>query len=164
MVFSRFFQFLVKKPVLFRKTEKTTNPESKEPKEIISGICKVWISIFGPPKKFLTNNGGEFANLSFLDLAESMNIRVLTTAYQHNAVLTDTLSKIQAEQKTDIETALAWAIHAKYSSTNVHGFAPVQLAIGYLPQVPNVFNNKLPAMEEGSSQDILKLAREAFNI
>ena len=35
--------------------------KSKEPKEIISAIMKSWISIFGPPSKFLTDNGGEFA-------------------------------------------------------------------------------------------------------
>lgn len=36
--------------------------KSKEPELIISSIMKCWISFFGPSKKFLTDNSGEFAN------------------------------------------------------------------------------------------------------
>ena len=51
---------------------------SKNPNEIIKAMCEGWISVFGPPKKFITDNGGEFANEKFLELAEEMNIRVVT--------------------------------------------------------------------------------------
>ena len=61
----------------------------------------------GPPKKFLTDNGGEFANRSFLEMAESLNIRVMTTAAEspwsnglverHNATLSETVHKVLAE-------------------------------------------------------------------
>ncbi|MEL7342919.1 MAG: hypothetical protein AAGM67_20720, partial [Bacteroidota bacterium] len=32
---------------------------SKKPRDIINAICDSWISIFGPPRKFLSDNGGE---------------------------------------------------------------------------------------------------------
>ena len=132
--------------------------KSKEPKEIVAGIIKGWVSIFGPPQKFLTDNGGEFCNKVMLELAESMNIRILTTAAEspwsnglverHNATLGETLHKVLAEEKVDFETALAWSLHAKNSLSNVHGFSPFQLTFGYNPQLPGVMNNKPPANEE----------------
>ena len=33
---------------------------SKKPNEIIAKIFQVWISVFGPSKRFLHDNGGEF--------------------------------------------------------------------------------------------------------
>lgn len=153
--------------------------KSKEPNEIISGICKIWITIFGPPQKFLTDNGGEFANEKFLDLAEKMNIRVMTTAAEspwsnglverHNAVLSEMLYKIIADERQNINTALAWALQAKNSLANVNGFSPMQLTMGQNPQLPSVLTNKPPANEEPASSDIMreqlncmKAARKAF--
>ena len=153
--------------------------KSKDPKEIISGIFRCWVGIFGAPKKFLSDNGGEFANRAFIDLAEAVNIRVLTTAAEspwsnglverHNAVLGEILHKVLSESKGDFEMALAWAINAKNSLANIHGFAPVQLALGYLPSLPNVMTDKLPALEEREAADVImnnleciKLARKAF--
>ena len=153
--------------------------KSKEAKEIIAGIFKCWIGVFGPPERFLTDNGGEFANYHFLELAEKYNIRVMTTAAEspwsnglverHNATLAEMLHKVWEDADTTIENALAWTIQAKNNLTNVHGFSPAQLALGYNPQVPTVMNSKLPALEEKTSSDIInehlttmKLAREAF--
>ena len=153
--------------------------KSKEPKEIINGIITGWIAIFGTPKKFLTDNGGEFSNSALLELAESMNIRIMTTAAEspwsngiverHNATLAEMLRKIVAEQKCSLEAALAWAVQAKNTLANVHGFSPAQLALGYNPQLPNVLIDKPPALEDRNTQSIvaehlncMRLAREAF--
>ena len=153
--------------------------KSKEPRTIIDGICKAWIAIFGPPEKFITDNGGEFANPHFIELCESMNIRILTTAAyspwsnglveRHNATLAEMLHRVLADQKTSIENALAWSLQAKNSLANVNGFSPSQLALGYNPKMLGNLTNKLPALEECDSQDIvndqltcMKLAREAF--
>ena len=152
---------------------------SKEPKEILSAFVRNWVSIFGPPEKVLTDNGGEFSNAVFLSLAEAMNIRVLNTAAEspwsnglverHNAVLGEMLHKVMSDKRTSLDNALAWCVQAKNSLTNVHGFSPSQLALGYIPQLPDVFSNKPPAMEQRTSDDIIKehldtvkKAREAF--
>ena len=99
--------------------------KSKAPKEILRGVFQCWIAIFGSPQKFLTDNGGEFGNKEFLEMAEQMNVRVLTTAAmspwsnglveRHNATLSETLYRIMENKDIDIETALAWAISAKNS-------------------------------------------------
>ena len=47
---------------------------------IVRAILKHWISIFGTPGKFLTDNGGEFINDEVMELAEQFNITLLTTA------------------------------------------------------------------------------------
>ena len=139
---------------------------SKKPNEIIAKIFQVWISVFGPPKRFLHDNGGEFVNSDFLDLCDSFNIVILTTAAEspwsnrlcerHNAVLADMLDKILEERECDFQTALCWAIHAKNSLANVHGFSPYQLAIGLTPRMPNVLSDSPPALEESENSLVIK--------
>ena len=81
----------------------TTVIPSKDPDMIIKAIFNCWIQIYGSAEKFLTDNGGEFANSKFLEMCESMNIRVVTTATespfsngliaQHNLVISEMLDK-----------------------------------------------------------------------
>ena len=140
--------------------------KSKKPNEIIAKVFQCWISIFGPPKRFLHDNGGEFVNSEFLELCESFNIVVLTTAAEspwsnglcerHNAVLADMLDKIIEERQCDLETAICWAVHAKNSLSNVHGFSPYQIAIGLTPKLPCVLDNSPPALEEPSNSIVLR--------
>ena len=156
-----------------------TRLRSKEPEEVIDAIFKIWISIFGAPKKFLADNGGEFANAKFLEMAESLNIRVMHTAGEspwsnglverHNMTMAEILQKVLAENLVNFDTALCWAINAKNSLANVLGFSPSQLALGCNPQLPNFLDDNIPAMEPRRSEDIiaenlnaLKLARRAF--
>ena len=139
---------------------------SKQANEIISKIFKIWISVFGPPKRFLSDNGGEFVNGDFIEMCESFNIVVLTTAAEspwsnglcerHNAVLGNMLEKVSAEQKCDLETALCWAIHAKNSLSNVHGFSPYQIAVGFTPKLPCVLDDSPPAMESPTNSLVLR--------
>lgn len=41
---------------------------------------KIWISVYGTSEKFLSDNGGEFANKDFINMCEAMNINYKTTA------------------------------------------------------------------------------------
>ena len=152
---------------------------SKKPEEIVHKIFDKWISVFGPPTKFLCDNGGEFNSEEFRIFCERMNIVIKTTAAEspwsnglcerHNAILSDVYQKTMAESKCSKKTALCWAIHSKNSLANVHGFSPYQLAIGYTPNLPNVLSNKLPANEDFSTSGYLSeilqsmsAARKAF--
>ena len=56
-----------------------TRVASKHPESIIKGIFTHWISVYGPVKQFLTDNGGELVNEVFVTLCESFNITVQTT-------------------------------------------------------------------------------------
>ena len=117
-------------------------------------------------------------NHQFLELCESFNIFVMTTAAEspwsnglcerHNAVLGSMLNKITAEGKCNEETALCWSINAKNSLSNVHGFSPYQIALGFTPNLPCVLNNKPPALEQSTSEIVssnlstISAARKAF--
>ena len=62
--------------------------KSKRPEEIIEKIFDIWIRVFGPPKKFFSDNGGEFNNEKFRTMCDSMNIIIKTTTfcYHENCV------------------------------------------------------------------------------
>ena len=154
---------------------------SKEPKEIVEGIITTWLgSGLGAPRKFLCDNGGEFANNCFLDLCENMNIQVMhTAAYspfsngvceRNHAVIDDMVYKMKAEQPDlKLENALAWAVNAKNCLHMVGGFSPHQLVYGRNPRLPGVMNDDLPALEGTSTSEVIArhlnachAARKAF--
>ena len=152
---------------------------SKHKEKIISAIFKIWISVFGPPSKYFSDNGGEFSNDDFNEMCESLNIVVKKTAAEsplsnglcerHNAVLEDMLLKVTCDKSIPLDICLQWVINAKNSLSNVHGFSPYQLVFGKNPNLPNVLNNKLPALEEIPSTEIIATnlkaiqeARKAF--
>ena len=94
---------------------------SKKPNEIVDKIFKIWICVFGPPTKFLSDNGGEFNNATIREMSERYNITVKTTAAEapwsnglcerHNAVLAETMLKTMADSNCSPEVALSWAVH-----------------------------------------------------
>ena len=155
-----------------------TRVPSKRPESIIKGIFTHWISVYGPAKWFLTDNGGEFVNEDFVTMCESFNITVETTGAEapwsnglvehHNLVLSDMLDKVLEDTHCDLDVALAWCLNAKNSLQNVHGFSPYQLALGQNPLLPAVLNDKPPALTPTSSDIIhanlnaLHAARSAF--
>ena len=112
----------------------------KNPDVILQTILKNWVSVYGAADKFHSDNGGEFANESFLELCESLNITVKTTGAEapwsnglverHNLVITDMLDKVMEENRCSLEVALA-----KNSLQNVHEFSPFQLSL----RKPKVF-------------------------
>ena len=154
--------------------------KNKQPKEIIDKIFLHWISIFGRPQKIISDNGGEFANQEFRLMAEAMDIYVCTTAAEspwsnglcerYNQVLGEMVSSILSEVDCTLNVAIAWAVSAKNSLQNVHGFSPSQLIFGFNPMLPSVFTDKPPALSQNSYKDILskhleaqKLAFDSFN-
>ena len=88
---------------------------------------------------------------------------------RHNATLGESLHKVMADNPgCNVKTALAWSVSAKNSLTNVHGFSPAQLALGYNPQFPSVISDSPPALEKPSEEivashlNLMKSAREAY--
>ena len=130
---------------------------SKKAETIIRKFLEIWISIFGCPQTVLSDNGGEFANHEFMDLCRNMNINFLTTAAEapysngicekHNGLIGDAVYKIMDDINCSVEIALCWAVNAKNSLQNIHGFSPYQLVFGRNPNLPAVINDKLPALE-----------------
>lgn len=152
---------------------------NKKPETIVQAILSHWIRIFGCPKQFLSDNGGEFVNQEFLEMCEKFNIICKTTAAEsawsnglcerHNAVIGDMVSKIIAESQCSLDLAIPWAICAKNALSNVFGFAPNQLVFGGNISLPSVHSDKPSAQNStGTSTWISKhlialhRARQAF--
>ena len=130
----------------------------KTPSTIIDNVMKLWIgSGMGPPRKFLADNGGEFANEEYRDMAQNLNIEVWNSAgfspwqngicERNHAVVDDCVERILFDNpKLELETALVWAINAKNSLQMVHGWSPYQLVFGSNPNLPSVLIDKPPAL------------------
>ena len=109
---------------------------SKHKEVIIDLIFKHWIALFCTPNRFLSDNGGEFNNELHKEMAELLNIKVLSTASEspwsngiterHNAIIGNMLERILEENKCSMEVALAWAVSAKNSLQNLYGYSPNQ--------------------------------------
>ena len=107
---------------------------SKRPDQVAKAMFSHWICIFGPPSKFLSDNGGEFINQELMDLCEVYNVTLKTTGAEapwsnglierHNQVLGNMLDRILGDLNCNFQIALAWCVNAKNSLQNVHGFSP----------------------------------------
>ena len=131
----------------------------KTPDVIAEKIMTMWIgSGMGPPKRFLADNGGEFANETFRDMCENLNIEVMNTAAyspwqngvceRNHAVVDDCVEKIlEGQPNLNLDVALVWAVNAKNSLSMVYGWSPYQLVYGSNPNLPGVLTDKPPALE-----------------
>ena len=138
---------------------------SKQKEVIIDKIFKHWISIFGTPKLFLSDNGGEFNNDIFREMGEQLNINVKTTSAEspwsngivekHNGVIGNMMEKVLSDVGCSLEVALAWCLSAKNALLNAYGYSPNQLVFGYNPNFPSVIENKLPALEGVTSSKMI---------
>ena len=139
--------------------------KSKRRDTIINAFFQCWISIFGPPEKVLSDNGGEFVNEDFVDLCHNLNINFMTTSAEapwsnglverHNGIIGEVVSKIMEDVECTVEVALCWAVNAKNSLQNIHGFSPYQMVMGKNPILPSSLTNKLPALEGISSSQLV---------
>lgn len=133
---------------------------------ILKGVLMSWIHYFGPPRRFLTDNGGEFSNDDFKELCEQFNVLSITTpgespwsngvCERHNGVLMETVRRVMDECKCDIETALPWAVCAKNTLSNISGYSPNMLVFGKNPNEPSVLHDSIPALEPCSHSELVR--------
>ena len=152
---------------------------NKRKETIVRAIMMHWLCLFGSPQQFLSDNGGEFVNDEFLELAEKFNITVKTTAAfspwsnglveKHNGILGDMIQKTMFESSCDLEMAIHWCVSAHNSLCNVYGFSPNQLVFGRNPLFPSVHHDRPPAQNEVTASKLisenlkaLHAARESF--
>ena len=142
--------------------------KSKEKEEIIKNIFKIWISIYGSPLKYFSDNGGEFSNENYNEMWEVYNITVKKTVAEvafsnglvegQNAVLEDMLLKTCKDKNFSMEIALQWVTNSKSSLTNVHGFSSYQLVFSFDPKLPNIFINTAPVLDDQTFQNLLQIS------
>ena len=152
---------------------------SKTAEVIVRNILKLWVMYFGPPRRLLSDNGGEFNNFQVRELCEKFNIQYLSTpgespwsngvCERHNAILMEATMKTMDECHCSIEAALPWAVSAKNCLSNVSGFSPNMLVFGRNPNSPTVLTDLVPALSSCSESDIVRnnlqlmhVARKSF--
>ncbi|KAL5262236.1 hypothetical protein ACHWQZ_G007827 [Mnemiopsis leidyi] len=127
--------------------------KSKDKEVIVESIFTHWISIF--------DNGGEYVNKSYTDLCEKLGVHIATTGAEapwsnglverHHDLLSRNVTKIMEDNPDcSVETALAWAVHAKNCLSNINGFSPYQLVFGFNPNIPSLEDkaDKFSALED----------------
>ena len=136
--------------------------KDKKADTIIDVVVKNWVlGPFGPPRKFLADNGGEFANEKYRDMCENLNVEVLKTGAEspfqnglcerNHAVVDGMLEKLIADNpEINVDIALASAVCAKNSLAMNNGFSPIQLVTGKNPTLPSVLSDNPPALEARS--------------
>lgn len=134
--------------------------ENKGAEEILTKLFDKWISVFGRPGLVMSDNGGEFVNEKFTEMCAVMNIKIRTspsespwcngTVERHNGLLAEMIDAVLHETKCNLNIAVAWAVNAKNSLSNVYGFSPHQLVFGKNPGIPGLLQdvNHLPALNE----------------
>ena len=148
--------------------------KNKNPSTVIKKIFTNWITIFGQPKKILSDNGCEFNNSIMRELGDKFGIKILTTAAESpwsngicerlNGVLSNLVNKILHESHCDLEIALSWAVSARNSLDNNSGYSPNQLVFGYNPNIPDVFHSELPGLEDASKEELIRKNLNAMHI
>ena len=98
---------------------------SRDPDEIMEKFFVIWISMFGPPQKILSDNGGEFQGEKWESICETFNIIHRTTAAEspfsngicerHNLLIAEMTEKVIEDVGCSLNIALMWAVHAKNS-------------------------------------------------
>ena len=133
--------------------------KSKDKEVIVESIFTQWICLFGRPRKILSDNGGEYINSNVMDMCDKLGVHILTTGAEspwsnglverHHALIAQSVTKIREETKCSLQTALAWAVHAKNTLSNINGFSPYQLLLGRNPIIPQVEEQyaALPTLE-----------------
>ena len=101
---------------------------NKSAKTVVGRIFRNWISLFGAPRKFLSDNGLEFNNSDMRELGDLFGVKILATAAESpwsngtcerlNAIIGDTVLKVFEDMKCDIDIALAWAVSAHNALAN----------------------------------------------
>ena len=126
---------------------------NKTKETIVEGFMDTWVAVFGFPEETHSDNGKEFCNQAFLDMCQNLNIRMNTTAgyspfsngivERHNGILANMLGKIKDDVGCTTKVALCWAVQAKNSMSNVHGFSPMQLVLGFNPRIPGLTDGEI---------------------
>ena len=147
---------------------------TKHQDEILSNIYLMWISYFGHPKKFLSDNGGEFSNERFREMNEKLNIETTTTAAEspfsngmverHNLIIAEAMYKTIEDVHCEPKVALAWAVCAKNALQNYNGFCSNQLVFGHNINIPCVLTDDLPALESSTTSDIIRENMNAMHV
>ena len=124
---------------------------------VAEGVLTHWVAIFGLPKRIWTDLGGEFCSDEIKEIGELLNVELGTAGglapwmnglcERNHQVIDTCLEKMMCDMPNlSPEIALAWACNAKNTLSMNNGFSSHQLVFGRNPSLPDVTNDKLPAL------------------
>ncbi len=159
---------------IFTRYQVATVIKSKEASVIVDAFTLKWLPTFGRIEKLITDNGGEFSNEEMREVASRLNVQLYTTGaespwqngiVERNHYSTDVVihSVMRDYPSMRLEVALAWAVTAVNSMTNVRGFSPYQLVFGRQIRLPNILEDPPPTWEEPERSKTLLETLEAIH-
>ena len=139
---------------------------NKKTETIIQSMFNSWITYFGTPHMFLTDNGGEFDSGAFRETCEQLNVQVATSAAyspfsngiveRNNATIYESMKKTVEDQKCKPEIALASAVSAKNSLAMYGGVSPNMCVFGHNTNFQSVLTDELPALNSKIDNDVVR--------
>ena len=148
---------------------------NKNPDTIVDCILLNWVKHYGLMKSIHSDIGGEFSNNLMEEVANKLGVELTTTAAyspqqngineRNHAVVDMMVTRMLASDKhLPPHIALAWALNAKNSLENQHGFSPFQLHIGTNPTLPSTTRDGPPSFEDScSSSSFVKHVNAMMN-
>ncbi|MCG7877703.1 MAG: transposase [Candidatus Thiodiazotropha endolucinida] len=154
--------------------------DRKKPCNIVEALMTEWIGKFGVMRALMTDNGGEFNADEVREITSILNVQLCTTSgespFQNglcervHAITDMMLVKLEADyRKKNSQTLLSWANMARNSLQMWNGYSSHQLVFGQNPNLPNIMNDTLPALQGTTSSEVfaqhlnaLHAARKAF--
>ena len=146
----------------------------KKPETIVECIMTHWVSIFGVMGGIHSDIGGEMSNSILDDVAHKLGVKLTTTSSysphqnglneRNHATVDVMITRMMASDETmSPEMALCWALNAKNSLDNCHGYSPFQLHIGKNPILPSVTRDGPPAFENETRSESFAAHLNAMN-
>ena len=143
----------------------STFVDRKKSVNIIDALMTQWIEKFGVMRALMTDNGGEFNSDEMRDITSVLNVQLRTTAGESSfqnglcervhAITDMMLVKLEADYgKINSQILLSWANMARNSLQMWTGYSSHQLVFGENPNLPNIMNNKLPALQGTTSSEV----------
>ena len=139
--------------------------DRKKPSNVIDNLMTHWIGKCGVMGALMTDNDGELSSDEMREITSILNIQLCTTAGESSfqnglckrvhAITDIMLVKLEAEYgKTHSQTLLSWANMARNPLQMWNGYSCHQLVFGENPNLPNIMNDNLPALEGKTSSEV----------
>ena len=114
--------------------------QSNNPEEIFRKITENWISIFGLPNLFVIGYTDALDSFQLQSLLKSTTEVIVTDKGSWSNALckrsTENLEEIMKRnisRQCELQAVLCWSVHLMNSVTNIHGFSPYEIVMGYTP-------------------------------
>ena len=153
---------------------------NKHPETVVNCLLEHWITHYGKMRAIHSDIGGEISNSTMQDVANKLGVELTTTASysphqngvneRNHAVVDLMIVRMLASDKSlSPRVALMWALNAKNSLDNYHGFSSFQLHIGYNPELISAVRDGPPTLENTAKSrsfvshvNAMMAAREGF--